>query len=118
MCANLTTPLQGTLPGGGAPRLAEHLLGLQGAKYPPDGITDSAAVAIVAAQRPDGSWRSNEIQHRPPITQSPFSATAKIIRVLQHYAIPASKQEFAQTIERTRIWVKKAKATLQQDFTM
>src|SRR5262245_14824325 len=118
MCANLTTPLQGTLPGGGAPRLAEHLLGLQAAKYPPDGITDSAVVAIVAAQRPDGSWRSNEIQHRPPISQSPFSATAKIIRVLQHYAIPARKQEFAQSIDRARIWLTKAKPVTNEDYAM
>jgi ankyrin repeat protein len=110
--------LQGMLPGGGAPRLAENLLGLQAAKYAPDGITDSAVVAMVAAQRPDGSWRSNEIQHRPPISQSPFSATAKIIRVLQHYAIPARKQEFAQTIEHARIWLTKANPATSEDYAM
>ena len=95
--------LQGVLPGGGAPRLAENLLGLQAVNYPPDAITDAAVAAIAAARRPGGSWRSNEIQHRPPITQSSFSATAKIIRVLRHYAIPARKQEFALTVARARI---------------
>jgi len=110
--------LQGMLPGGGAPRLAENLLGLQAVNYPPDTITDSAVVAIAATQRPDGSWRSNEIQHRPPITQSPFSATAKIIRVLQHYAIPARKQEFAQTIERARMWLTETKPVTAEDYAM
>src|SRR5262249_9202598 len=95
--------LQGILPGGEAARQAENLLGLQAANYPPDSITDSAVVAIAATQHPDGSW-DRGAQHRPPISQSPFGDTAKVIRALQHYAIPARKQEFAQTIERARIW--------------
>ncbi len=110
--------LQGSLPGGGAPRLAENLLGLIAANYAPDAITDAAIVAIAATQRPDGSWKSNEIQHRPPITQSSFSATAKIIRVLQHYAIPARKQELAQTIDRARIWLTKADPVTTEDYAM
>jgi hypothetical protein len=110
--------LQGILPGGGAPRLAENLLGLQAASYPSDSITDAAVVAIAAEQRPDGHWNSNEIQYRPPITQSPFGATAKIIRALQRYRIPARKQELAQTIERARIWLTKAKPVTTEDYSM
>jgi ankyrin repeat protein len=110
--------LQGVLPGGGAARLAENLLGLQAANYASDSITDAAVVAIAAEQRPDGHWNSNEIQYRPPLTQSPFSATAKIIRALQRYRIPARKQEIAQTIERARIWLTKAKPVTSEDYSM
>jgi ankyrin repeat protein len=110
--------LQGILPGGGAPRLAENLLGLQAVNYLPDSITDAAIVAIAAAQRPDGSWNSGEIQHRPPITQSAFSATAKIIRVLQQYAIPARKQEFAKSIDRARIWLMSGTPVTTEDYAM
>src|SRR5215831_1097261 len=110
--------LQAILPGGEAARLAENLLGLQAVKYPPDSMTDSAVVAIAAAQHPDGNWESGGVQHRPPISQSPFGATAKVIRALQHYAFSARKQEFAQMIERARIWLMKAKPVTTEDYTM
>jgi len=108
--------LQGILPGGEAPRLADNLLGLQAANYPPDSITDSTVVAILARQEPDGSWDAPSI--RPPISQSPFSATAKMIRVLQRYTIPARKQEFAKAIERARIWLTQAKPVTAEDYSM
>jgi len=110
--------LQGILPGGEAARLAENLLGLQAVTYPPDSMTDSAVVAIAAAQHPDGNWESGGVQHRPPISQSPFGATAKVIRALQHYAFSARKQEFAQMIERARIWLMKAKPVTTEDYAM
>jgi hypothetical protein len=106
------------LPGGGSARLADNLLGLQAANYPSDSITDAAVVAIAAEQRPDGHWNSNEIQYRPPLTQSPFSATAKIIRALQRYRIPAREQDLAQTVERARIWLTKAKPVTTEDYSM
>jgi len=43
---------------------------------------------------------------------------AIIIRALRHYAIPARKQEFEQSIARARIWLTKAKPSTTQDYTM
>ena len=110
--------LQGMLPGGGANRLAENLLGLKAAGCPQDNVTDAAIVAIAAAQGADGSWGSGDVQHRPPIAQSPIGATAKIIRVMKDYAIPARAQEFAQRIERARDWLVKTKPVTAEDYSM
>ena len=110
--------LLGMLPGGGANRLAENLLGLKAAGLPPDSVTDAAIVAIAAAQLADGSWGSGEVQHRPPIAQSPVGATAKIIRVMKDYAIPARAQEFEQRIVRARAWLVKTKPVTAEDYSM
>jgi hypothetical protein len=72
--------LQAILPGGGANRLAENLLGLKAANYAPDRVTDAAVAAITRAQSPDGSWGSGEVQHRPPIAESVFASTARVVR--------------------------------------
>jgi len=110
--------LQGMLPGGGANRLAENLLGLKAAGHPPDTVTDAAIVGIAAVQNADGSWSSGEVQHRPPIAQSPVGATAKVIRVMKDYPIPARAQEFAQRIERARSWLMKTNPVTAEDYSM
>lgn len=110
--------LQAMLPGGGARRLGENLLGLKAANYAPDGITDTAVVAIAGAQRPDGSWSSGEVQHRPPIAQSIFASTARVIRALQDYPIPAQKEEFAKRISRARGWLMKTAPASTEDHSM
>jgi len=110
--------LQTLNPGGGANRLAEHLLALKANGYPPDTITDSAIVDIAESQEPDGSWRSGEAQNRPPITQSAIAATARAIRVLQEYSIPARRQEFTERIARARAWLKHAKPITTEDVSM
>ena len=110
--------LQAALPGGGANRLAENLLALKAANYPPDSITDAAIVSMAAAQKPSGGWDDGEIQHRPPLGQSPFAATARVIRSLRDYAFPARKQEIAQRIERARVWLMTAKPITTEDYSM
>jgi hypothetical protein len=110
--------LQAILPGGGANRLAENLLGLKAANYAPDGITDAAVAAMARAQSPDGSWGSGEVQHRPPIGQSIFASTARIIRALQDYPIPARKDEFAKRISRARAWLIKTTPVSTEDHSM
>lgn len=109
--------LQMALPGGGPDRLAENLLALKAAEYPADSITDTAIAAIAASQHSDGSWR-NEVNVRPPIEQSPFAATARIIRALRDYPIPARRHEFDQRIARAREWLAKAKPVTSEDFSM
>jgi hypothetical protein len=110
--------LQAMAPGGGANRFAENLLGLRATSYAPDSITDAAVAAMALAQRPDGSWGSGEVQHRPPVAQSVFASTARIIRALQAYAIPARKDEFAERISRARAWLMKTTPETTEDHSM
>jgi ankyrin repeat protein len=110
--------LQAILPGGGANRIAEMLLGLRASNYPADNITDTAVVAIAESQEVDGRWLAGEVQLRPPMSQSHFAATARVIRALQAYAIPARKQEFTERIERARAWLKHAKPITTEDVAM
>jgi N-acyl-D-amino-acid deacylase len=109
--------LQMAIPGGGADRLAENLLGLKAAEYPADSITDATVAAIAVSQEPDGHWRT-EVQIRPPVEQSPFAATARVIRALRDYSIPARRPEFESRIARAREWLAKAKPVTSEDFSM
>ena len=75
--------LQAIIPGGGANRIAEMLLGLRATNFAADGITDAAVVAMAESQEVDGSWAGGEVQLRPPIGQSQFASTARCIRALR-----------------------------------
>jgi len=110
--------LQAILPGGGANRIAEMLLGLRASNVAADGITDAAVVAIAESQEADGRWAGGEIQNRPPITQSHFAATARCIRALQAYCTPARKEEFTERIGRARAWLVQAKPVTTDDVAM
>lgn len=110
--------LQAIVPGGGANRLADNLQGLFAAGYAADSITDSAVVEIAMSQNPDGHWGAGEVQHRPPFAQSHFASTARVVRILQDYGIPARKQEFTDRIDRARAWLLKAKPITTEDYTM
>ncbi len=110
--------LQTLNPGGGANRLTEMLLGLKASNYPADVITDSAIVDVAESQEPDGSWPGGESQNRPPLVQSEFGSTARAIRALTDYAIPARKQEFSERIARARAWLKKATPVTTEDVAM
>jgi hypothetical protein len=110
--------LQAIIPSGGANRIAEMLLGLRASNYPADTITDAAVVAMAESQEVDGSWLAGEVQLRPPIAQSHFAATARVVRALQAYSIPARKQEFTERIARARAWLKRAKPITTEDVAM
>ena len=110
--------LQSLNPGGGPNRLAENLLGLDAAGYAPDSITDSALVDLAEAQAVDGSWKSGEEQPRPPITEGDIAGTARAIRVLQAYSIPARRAEFDTRIGRARAWLQGVKPATTDDYAM
>jgi ankyrin repeat protein len=110
--------LQAIIPGGGATRLAEMLLGLRASEVAADGVTDAAVVAIAESQETDGHWHGGEVQNRPPLTQSHFAATARCIRALQAYSIPARKEEFTERIGRARAWLVQAKPVTTEDIEM
>ena len=110
--------LQGLFPAGGANRLAEMLLGMKASNHPADSITDSAVVAVALSQKPDGRWAAGEVQLRPPLTESDIAATAKTLRVLQEYSIPARKQEFAKRAARAKAWLNTVKIVRTEDAYM
>lgn len=110
--------LQSLNPGGGANRLGETLLALKAGSCPPDTITDSAVVDLAESQSPDGSWVAGEVQNRPPLTQSDFAATARAIRALQEYPIPARQQEFTARIAAARAWLLREKPITTEDVSM
>ncbi|MCU1327447.1 MAG: hypothetical protein JWN34_2817 [Bryobacterales bacterium] len=75
--------LQSLNAGGGPNRLGENLLGLEGAGYSPNTITDSAIVDLAEARALDGGSTVGEEQPRPPITESSIARTARAIRALR-----------------------------------
>jgi hypothetical protein len=110
--------LQSLNPGGGANRLAENLLGLKAAGLAADAIIDSAIVDVAECQEPDGSWAAGEVQLRPPLSQSDFAATARAVRAMSVYPIPARQPEFDRRLAAARAWFKKAKPVTNDDFSM
>ena len=110
--------LQSLNPGGGPNRLGESLLGLHAAGYPADSITDSAVVDLAESQSADGKFLGGEGSARPPITESVIASTARAIRALQVYSIPARKAEFDARISRARGWLERTVPVSADDFTM
>jgi ankyrin repeat protein len=110
--------VQSINPGGGPNRLAENLLGFAAAGYAPDSITDAVIVDLAEAQAEDGSWPDGEEQARPPITESVFAGTARAIRAIQSYAIPARRAEFDARIARARTWLEQSKPHITDDYAM
>jgi len=110
--------LQALNPGGGANRLGENLLGLEAAGYPADIITDSAVVDFAQFQAADGCWPGGEAHTRPPITEGEIGSTARAIRALQVYSIPARKKEFDERIVHARVWLTQAKPVTTDDLAM
>jgi ankyrin repeat protein len=110
--------LQSLNPGGGPNRLGESLLALHAAGYPPDSITDPAVVDLAESQSADGKFPGGEGSARPPITESLIASTARAIRALQVYSIPARKAEFDARISRARAWIERAVPVSADDFAM
>lgn len=110
--------LQSLNPGGGPNRLGESLLALHAAGYPPDSITDSAVVDLAESQSADGKFPGGEGSARPPITESVTASTARAIRALQVYSIPARKAEFDARISRARAWLERTVPVSADDFVM
>jgi ankyrin repeat protein len=100
--------LQAIHPGGGPNRLADSLLGFEAAGHAPDSITAAAAIDIAEGQEADGHWQPGDEHPRPPITESVIAATARIVRVIQVYAPPARRAEFAARVDRARVWLQHA----------
>ena len=110
--------LQSLNPGGGPNRLAENLLGLEAAGHAPDSITDSAIVDLAEAQAVNGSWSDGEEQPRPPITEGEIAGTARAVRALQVYSIPARRPEFDARIARAQAFLQRVRPASTDDYAM
>jgi len=79
-------------------------------------VTDAAAIALAAAQRPDGSWFLDDL--RPPIGDSsalPFTAFA--VRGLTGYLPPGRSGDLKAAVARARAYLRQAAPASTQDET-
>ena len=108
---------QGISKGGATDRLTSALLGLHGYDTQPDAITDTVVAEIASVQRPDGSWHFMA-GSRPPINESEIGRTARAVRVLQVFGLPARRVEFDERIVRARAWLLASHPLTTDDYVM
>ncbi len=103
-------------PGDSSEAVGFALLQLASAGVPPSLAIDSMVHHMAAMQRKEGDWQTFE--GRPPIESGDFGQTARAIRALRSFPIPARKDEFEQRIQRAAAWVEKAEPLTTEDRTM
>jgi ankyrin repeat protein len=79
--------------------------------------TDSLLHHIAAMQRKEGDWPNYGVA-RPPLEDGGFSHTAKGIRALRLYAIPARQTEFDGRVARAATRLENAEPLTTEDRTM
>ena len=103
-------------PGDSREAVGFALLQLASAGVPQSLVIDSMVHHMAAMQRKEGDWQTFE--GRPPIESGEFGQTARAIRALRSFPIPARKDEFEQRIQRAAAWVEKAEPLTTEDRTM
>ena len=103
-------------PGDSSEAVGFALLQLASAGVPQSLVIDSMVHHMAAMQRKEGDWQTFE--GRPPIESGEFGQTARAIRALRSFPIPARKDEFEQRIQRAAAWVEKAELLTTEDRTM
>ncbi len=103
-------------PGDSSEAVGFALLQLASAGVPQSLSIDSMVHHMAAMQRKEGDWQTFE--GRPPIESGEFGQTARAIRALRSFPIPARKDEFEQRIQRAAAWVEKAEPLTTEDRTM
>jgi ankyrin repeat protein len=103
-------------PGDSSEAVGFALLQLASARVPQSLAIDSMVHHMAAMQRKEGDWQTFE--GRPPIESGGFGQTARAIRVLRLFPIPARKDEFEQRIQRAAAWLEKAEPLTTEDRTM
>jgi hypothetical protein len=68
-------------------------------------------------QRKEGDWPNYGVA-RPPLEDGGFSHTAKGIRALRLYAIPARRAEFDDRVARAAAWLERADPLTTEDRAM
>ena len=105
--------LQG--PGAGINGVDYILEHMRAAKLPSSIGTDSLIYYLLSSQTRDGSWPIGEA--RPPINDGIISLTARTIRALRTYTIPARQAEIDRSISRATHWLASANPVTNEDRT-
>ncbi|MBV8866211.1 MAG: hypothetical protein JO210_12525 [Acidobacteriaceae bacterium] len=74
---------------------------------PASEFTDLIVHYVAVRQDPTGAWVDLGVA-RPPLEASTITRTAMAIRTLKLYGWPARQAEFAERIQRARLWLEKA----------
>jgi len=104
-------------PVAGVDSLQFSLMQMAGSGVAATLATDSLLHHIAAMQRKEGDWPNYSVA-RPPLEDGGFSHTAKGIRALRLYAIPARKAEFDDRVARAAAWLTQAEPLTTEDRTM
>jgi len=93
-----------------------RLVGLAAGGLPPGEYTAMAAHMLAGKQHVTGHWSS--YNHRIPLEDSNFTATAITIRALRLFAPPNRKPEMDARVRRATAWLSKAAARNSEELTM
>ncbi len=104
-------------PGGSPDGQGYAAWALNLAGYAPNSITDAVAANVAAQQKQAGNWHVGDIS-RAPIQESDFARTARSLRLLQVYGLPARKVEFDGRIARARDWLAQSAPVTNDDAAM
>ncbi len=100
--------LQGLTPPGAEDTLSYVVFGLAVEGFPANAATDASARYLKIRQAEDGRWKIRA--HRPPLEASAISLTAVTIRVLQAYAPPSQRDQYASSIAQAARWLANVQA--------
>lgn len=107
--------LQGLTPPGEEDTMSYVLFPLAVAHYPGNAGTEAGARYLKIRQAEDGHWRIRA--HRPPLESSSISLSAVTIRVLQAFAPPSQRVQYAQSIARAARWLAQSDARNTEEST-
>ncbi len=93
-----------------------RLIGLGSAGAAASLKTSLAAHMLVGKQDVNGNW--NSYSHRPPLEDSPVTATAVTIRALELFPIPERANEIEERIKAARRWLASVKPVSTEESTM
>ncbi len=85
--------------------LSYLLLGRAAAGYPRNDTTDAMAYNLAGGQSDRGAWRTES--HRPPLEDSPVTATALSARALALFGPDGRSQETEERLRRARAWLER-----------
>jgi squalene cyclase len=107
--------LQGLTPPGAEDTMSYVLFALAAAHFPGNAGTEAGVRYLKIRQAEDGRWIIRA--HRPPLESSSISLTAVTIRVLQAFAPPGQRAQYAERIARAAQWLDRAEARNTEEVT-
>ncbi|HTM49516.1 MAG TPA: ankyrin repeat domain-containing protein [Bryobacteraceae bacterium] len=108
--------MQGSQVPGGDLTVGYIVMALAAGKHPMDMTTAALTHGVLGRQMPDGSWI--EAQTRPPMEYSSISRTAMAVRAITLYPIEARRQEIADKLRRSRVWLTASKPQSAEEYAM